>query len=479
MLPEGEEADRIAQMYSRYRPYKMLLMLADAVLVIMLLAASVKARPFLPGRELDQAMVLPAPVVYVMVALLWHLMFGLTGVYALERIPSFSRQVGRLTFAHFLAVFTFAGLLYFTYRETSRMLVIYFAGVTYITLVLARFALTLYLEHRPDGIRPASLLIVGASESGRLLAEQVMSHHEPVIKLIGFVDDTPAIGLSLPSPIVGSADELPRLITEHEVDLVVIALPESRAREIESLVYRIEGLPVRIYLVPDMLKIHLINADVERFGDIFVIGIREPVIRGHVRVAKRLLDLVLSVVALVLGWPLLLAIWVAIRLDSPGPAVFSAKRVGENGKIFKMLKFRTMYVRAADVLAPASTADEEGNPIFKVKDDPRVTRVGRWLRRTSLDELPQLLNVVKGEMSLVGPRPEQPFITEEYDHWQWQRLSVPPGMTGWWQVSGRSDLPMHLNTHYDLYYVRNWSIVLDLRILLKTIGVVLWGKGAY
>ncbi len=469
----------MTEMYSRYRPYKMLLMLVDAFLLIAMLIALAKARPFLPGRELHPMEVLPDPTVYVMVVVLWHLLFGLSGVYSLERIPSFSRQISRLTFAHALAIFTFAGLLYFTYRDVSRMLVAYFAGGAYIVLVLDRYILAVYLHRKPDGIRPASLLIAGASESGRILAEQIMRLHEPVIKLIGFVDDGPAVGVSLPAPIVGSAEELPRLIKEHEVDIVVIALPENRAREVESLVYKLESLPVRIYLVPDMLKIHLINADVERFGDVFVIGVREPVIRGHVRVAKRLLDLTVSLVGLMLCWPILLVTWIAIRLDSPGPAIFAPERVGENGRIFRMLKFRTMFVGAANASPPASTTDAQGNPIFKLKDDPRVTRVGKWLRRTSLDELPQLFNVLKGEMSLVGPRPEQPFITEEYDHWQWQRLSVPPGVTGWWQVSGRSDIPMHLNTQYDIYYVRNWSIFLDLRILWRTVGVVIKGRGAY
>lgn len=123
--------------------------------------------------------------------------------------------------------------------------------------------------------------------------------------------------------------------------------------------------------------------------------------------------------------------------------------------------------------------DEKGEKIYKLKDDPRVTRIGKWLRKYSLDELPQVFNVLKGDMSVVGPRPEQPFITELYDHWQWQRVSVPPGITGWWQISGRADLPMHLNTEYDVYYVRNYSILFDLKILAKTIVAVIKAKGAY
>jgi exopolysaccharide biosynthesis polyprenyl glycosylphosphotransferase len=196
-------------------------------------------------------------------------------------------------------------------------------------------------------------------------------------------------------------------------------------------------------------------------------------------VIKRIVDVVVSTAGLLLTWPLFIAVWIAVKLDSPGPAIFIAKRVGENGKIFNMLKFRTMYINQENVQASAHSGDEVCEIGHKVKDDPRVTRVGRFLRRTSLDELPQLVNVLKGEMSLVGPRPEQPFLTQCYDHWQWQRLAVPPGVTGWWQISGRSDLPMHLNTQYDMYYVRNFSVLLDLKILFKTVGTVLKGKGAY
>jgi lipopolysaccharide/colanic/teichoic acid biosynthesis glycosyltransferase len=191
------------------------------------------------------------------------------------------------------------------------------------------------------------------------------------------------------------------------------------------------------------------------------------------------LDLTVSMVVLIVAWPLLLLIAIGIRIDSPGPMIYRARRVGENGRVFDMYKFRTMIVGADRLQDQVTQIDDEGRTIFKIKGDPRVTRLGKWLRRTSLDELPQVFNVLKGEMSLVGPRPEQPNITKTYDHWQWQRLSVPPGITGFWQVSGRSDLPMHLNTQYDLYYVRNYSTILDLKILWKTVGVVLKGKGAY
>jgi len=196
-------------------------------------------------------------------------------------------------------------------------------------------------------------------------------------------------------------------------------------------------------------------------------------------VVKRLFDLVLSLVLLVLLGPWLLLVAVMIRLDSPGPALFRQQRVGENGRLFTMYKFRTMCVDAEQRLNEVLQETPDGLSFNKRPDDPRVTRLGRFLRRASVDELPQLLNVLRGDMSMVGPRPELPLLVQHYENWQRQRFAVPPGMTGWWQVSGRSERAMHMHTEDDLYYIRNYSLLLDLRILWRTIGVVLRGRGAY
>jgi lipopolysaccharide/colanic/teichoic acid biosynthesis glycosyltransferase len=172
---------------------------------------------------------------------------------------------------------------------------------------------------------------------------------------------------------------------------------------------------------------------------------------------------------------LALLIW----LDDHGPAFYSQVRVGENRELFKMWKFRSMVVNADKLSHLVEHTDENGNLIHKVPDDPRVTRIGKFLRRTSLDELPQIFNVLKGEMSLVGPRPEMPNMVEKYESWQATRFAVPQGMTGWWQVNGRSDKPMHLNTSDDIYYVQHYSLWLDIQIILKTILVVINRKGAF
>jgi exopolysaccharide biosynthesis polyprenyl glycosylphosphotransferase len=262
------------------------------------------------------------------------------------------------------------------------------------------------------------------------------------------------------------------------VDDVIVALPASQYLAVEGLVYGLLRLPVRVRLVPDYLRLVVVQSSVESLGGIPLIGLREPRITGFSWATKRLFDLACTLALLLFTWPLMLLIALAIRLDEPGPVIFRQQRVGENGRLFWMYKFRTMC-NDADRRGPELAFDGQGHPIYKWPDDHRVTRVGRWLRRTSLDEMPQFFNVLRGDMSLVGPRPEMLFLVERYDAWQRQRLAVPPGITGWWQVNGRSDLPMHLNTQFDLYYIRNYSMWLDLKILWRTVGVVVRGTGAY
>jgi exopolysaccharide biosynthesis polyprenyl glycosylphosphotransferase len=195
--------------------------------------------------------------------------------------------------------------------------------------------------------------------------------------------------------------------------------------------------------------------------------------------AKRAVDLLLVSVGLLAATPVLLAIVLAIKLDSPGPVFYRQQRVGKHGRFFWMLKFRSMCVDADRRLEELRAHNEATGPLFKIRQDPRVTRVGRLLRRWSLDELPQLLNVLRGDMSLVGPRPPLPAEVEQYEDWQHGRLRAVPGLTGLWQVSGRSEVPFHDMVRLDLHYIRNWSLALDLEILLRTIPAVLTNRGAY
>jgi lipopolysaccharide/colanic/teichoic acid biosynthesis glycosyltransferase len=194
---------------------------------------------------------------------------------------------------------------------------------------------------------------------------------------------------------------------------------------------------------------------------------------------KRAFDVFFGFLVLIPALPFMAISALLVFLEDGAPALIRQKRVGENGRVFEMLKFRTMVRNAEELQSQVEKQDANGNLIHKSKEDPRVTRVGRLLRRFSLDELPQLFNILAGTMSFVGPRPEMPFLVEKYQPWQRKRFAVPPGLTGWWQVSGRSERPMHLHTEDDLYYIQNYSIWLDLQILVRTVWVVLIGKGSY
>jgi lipopolysaccharide/colanic/teichoic acid biosynthesis glycosyltransferase len=177
--------------------------------------------------------------------------------------------------------------------------------------------------------------------------------------------------------------------------------------------------------------------------------------------------------------PVMGVVALALWIDDGRPILFLQKRVGENGRLFTVYKFRTMIKNAEQLQSQVEQTDEHGNLIHKRRDDPRITRVGHLLRRLSLDEFPQFFNVLRGTLSLVGPRPELPYLVEKYQPWQRKRFSIPQGMTGWWQIHGRSDKPMHLHTEDDLYYIQNYSIWLDIKILVNTLWIILRGKGAY
>jgi exopolysaccharide biosynthesis polyprenyl glycosylphosphotransferase len=194
---------------------------------------------------------------------------------------------------------------------------------------------------------------------------------------------------------------------------------------------------------------------------------------------KRIFDLVVCIPLIVLLLPIMTLIALAIKLNSPGPALFVQTRVGLTGRLFPALKFRSMVVGAESMVALLQDRNEASGPLFKIKDDPRRTLTGRFLRRTSMDELPQLFNVLRGEMSLVGPRPPLPSEVAQYEDWQKQRLAARPGLTGLWQVSGRSNLTFDEQALLDIYYLEHWSLLLDIKILLRTIPIVLFGKGAY
>ncbi len=467
-------------MFRRFRRYLTFLAIGDVLLTVAALGAAVLLRPVLPwGRSIAGQSVLVSPVVYAVVALLWPIGFQTLGVYDSRLATNVLAQVRRLTIAVPVSVFVLGGFLYFTFRDISRLLIIYFALANWALLVLLRVGGGRLLQALRDVRNTAGrVLIVGAGETAARVADIIERELNPAYQVAGFACDTEP-GEERCRPILGSIAETPRVAWETGCDEIVIALPSECHEQIERIVYDLQEQPVHIHIVPDSFRLAMVRARTETLFGLPMVGLREPVIDGVDWALKRTFDLLATVVLLPLALPVMALIAIAVKLHDGGPILFRQERIGENGSPFRILKFRTM-VPGADSLQDHVTAlDDDGNHVYKTRRDPRVTGVGAFLRRWSLDELPQLLNVLRGEMSLVGPRPEQAFVVDQYEPWQRQRLAVPPGITGWWQVSGRSDLPMHLNTQYDLFYIRNYSLWLDLKILWGTVGAVLQRRGAF
>lgn len=473
-------------MERRIQPLSILLFCLDMLIVILGLLISAWLRSSLPigqsGALAESQTQLPL-MVYPLTVALWAVVFVTNFVYDPKRVLRWYQEATRVWWAATVATTLMAGAIYFIYRELSRLQFLYFYFVTLFLMLAMRAVLRIW--YRVVGrYRPGSrtrILILGAGELGQRVAGALLDHSRWGHDLVGFLDDDPTKEgeAFLNIRVLGQNDRLEQIVAQHNVEEVWVALPVRAYEKINQIVLRLERLPVRVKIVPDYFSLALIRAKADILAGISVIGLREPVIEGIPRVVKRLFDIVIGCGLLMVFAPLMCIIAVIVKLDSPGPVLYRQKRIGENLREFEMFKFRTMVADAEKHLDEVAQQTEDGQIVHKRPDDPRVTSVGRILRRYSMDELPQFLNVLKGDMSLVGPRPEMPWLVDRYQPWQRKRFAVPQGLTGWWQVNGRGDKPMHLNTDYDLYYVYNYSLWLDLNILLRTPWVVLRGRGAF
>ncbi len=476
-------------MFKRFSAnYMALLLLMDGLIVQASLWLGMELRYILPfGQEVrpewaPRWLYVPNLELHVAVAGLWLASFLLAAVYTPRKIIHWYDEFQRLILAHTVAALSLAGALYLANIPLLRLTFLYFYLLAFAGLLGYRVLLRLYHRmRREDPRNVARILVVGAGHVGQSIVREFRRQQWPGLEFVGFLDDDPdkrrqpVLGL----PVLGVLDKAPEMVRRYHVDEVIIALPPQAHTRLANLVAILQEQPVRVRVVPDYFELAFFGATVESLGGIPLIGLRDPAIDGFQRLVKRLMDIFLSSLGLILASPVMLATALAIKLEDRGPIFYRAPRVGENGRLFHMLKFRSMVVDADRLLEKVKQVDEQGRLIHKTPHDPRVTRVGRFIRRTSIDELPQLLNVLKGEMSLVGPRPELPWLVEKYEPWQRKRFAVPQGITGWWQVNGRSDKPLHLHSEDDLYYIQNYSLWLDIQILWKTVFVVLRGKGAY
>jgi exopolysaccharide biosynthesis polyprenyl glycosylphosphotransferase len=462
----------------------LLLFVSDLALTAAALYSAAVARVTLPwGATLWRGVRLNAQV-YVLALLVWLSVFLLLSVYDPRKNQRLADELQTVLVGVSVSTLVFAGVLYLTYRDVPRLLFVYFFLLDLVLLISWRALLRglLRLAGRSRKAR-RTVLIAGAGEVGQTVASNLRQRDAAGIDLVGFVDDDPQKQGKIVNglPVLGTVQRIPQLVEERRIQEVIFALPLRAHQEVENLVLALQRLPVVVRVVPDFfdLAFYRSSVTVDDLGGIPLLNLRSSAIEGFPRAVKRAFDIVGATLVLFFLSPLMLLIAILVKLDSTGPVIFRQLRVGENCQPFQIYKFRSMVADAESKLNEVVVETADGAVLHKVRDDPRVTRVGRLLRRWSLDELPQLFNVIKGEMSVVGPRPELPFLVEKYEDWQRKRFAVPPGLTGWWQISGRSDRPMHLHVEDDLFYIQNYSLLLDLQILWKTVGAVLRRRGAY
>jgi exopolysaccharide biosynthesis polyprenyl glycosylphosphotransferase len=366
---------------------------------------------------------------------------------------------------------------------TSRLMLAYVAGTSLGLLAIARLIRRMVLAHfRAKGVGVQRVVIVGMGEVGQAVLRTLVSRQELGYKVVGYLDDNPergAVDLGRVSGL-GKIDNLDNVLLAHGIDLVIITLRWEFYDTITAVARTARNANIDVRVVPDILQLNLRQVQVENLDGIPLLGIGSvPELKGATRILKRALDIVLVILAAP-AWLLFYAcIAIAIKLEDGGPVLYKTRRIGEHGREFEMFKFRSMIPDADRYRQQLIETYEQDPRHPKIVDDPRITKVGKFIRRTSLDELPNLFNVLRGEMSLVGPRPPLPDEVALYEQWHRARLQTIPGLTGLWQVSGRSEVPFDEMVLMDIYYIENWSVLFDIQILFMTIPKVLMRRGAY
>ncbi len=418
-------------------------------------------------------------------ALLMLLLAALFESRGLYRLPPGS---GFLDHAGIILSSTLIGIallivVVFLYRPFFYSRLIFaFAGFNIIVLLWLWRALLLAARQWcwDHGIGQERVLVVGGKGLGQKVMLGLKSQPHMGYHLVGYLEDEQGYPPKQTHyPHLGTVEDLAYTVRDNNIHQVILALPFWENGRLPRLVQTCRSLGVEFRIAPDLYALSFDRVDVLEVSGVPLLGLKDLSIKGWNLAVKRALDVALIVLTAPLLLSLTLILMLLIRLDSPGPALFRQQRVGKHGKLFTCYKFRTMVIDAEARKAELVALNEADGPLFKIRRDPRVTRVGRLLRRSSLDELPQLWNVLSGEMSLVGPRPALPEEVALYEPWHRRRLEVMPGLTGLWQVLGRSNTTFDEMVQLDIYYAENWSVSTDLRILLRTIPAVLSSNGAY
>ncbi len=457
---------------------------------------------FRPYREI--ALIAPLPLI---LRLRSARLYALKGEFSLlDDALGVVRATTMTLFVLIAVAFMYRGIFEFREFSYSRGIFLLHWGLLTLSLLGTRLLvrrIQVFVRRRGRNLIPA--VIVGEGELAHLCFSEIQEKPQRGYRLLGVLcsASSPESPAALPLPRLGRIEDLPDIVRHFRIEQVFITDPTLSPDLLFETILRCGRTSrVTFSLVPNLLSCLPRKTEPDQIGTLPLVKLFQDPLRGPNRYLKRMFDLTLSLAALVVLSPLLILIAVLVKLDSRGPILFRQERVGMDGRLFTLYKFRTMRSDAdprphQEVMAQMirgtlrATPPEASSPIEraraprrdvtsglygKVPGDPRITRLGRWLRRWSLDELPQLINVLKGEMSVVGPRPPIPYEVEHYSSWHRKRLDVKPGITGLWQVSGRNRLPFERMVELDLYYIEHWSLWLDIKILLKTIPAILRGE---
>lgn len=421
---------------------------------------------------------------YVVVACVYAVCIGLAYVffrlYGSFRFRNFFQEAGTIAVINGVGILGVGAVLYIARLTDFSRMVLGFFYVFSVGLVLAkRLVFRSILRHsRSLGYARRNLLVVGEGKFAERYIRYVKENVRYGYQLMGYVSSQahPEYGEAR----LGGYDDFSALLSGQRVDQVVFALSGTDMDRLGGMIAACGRYGAKASVIPQYNDFIPATPTVEAAGNLKLLNVRSTPDKGPIwAFVKRAMDLTGAMVGLVLASPIMLVTAIAVKRCDGGPVIFAQERVGKNGVHFKMYKFRSMYMDAEERLAELQKYNQVDGPAFKMENDPRVTPVGSFIRKTSIDELPQLWNVLKGEMSIVGPRPPLPREVAQYTDWDWGRLAVKPGLTCYWQVSGRSDVGFEDWMRLDLKYVEEQGFLTDMKILFKTVGVVLRGDGAY
>lgn len=414
--------------------------------------------------------------------LIWLFIFNLNGIYRDFRLRTYSKLVRMLIISSIWATLVSGSFVFLLkIQMASRLFFVVYSATAFICVVLERGILFLIIEHLyTSNSYQENLLIVGTNERALEFIRHVQKHSGWGLHIIGVIDDDPDMrGKTVEGyRVIGCIQDIPSIVNRMVIDRVIFVVPRLWLDRIEDAILECEKLGVPTSLSLDLYKTHVAKVHQTDFDGFPLLEFKPFYAKEWQLFVKRVMDIIISFIVLLIFSPVMLIAALLIKLTSNGPILFKQERIGLNGRKFTLFKFRSMVVDAEQLKEELIKRNEMSGPVFKMKKDPRVTTVGYFLRRTSIDELPQFINVLKGDMSIVGPRPPLECEVEQYKVWQRRRLSLKPGITCIWQISGRNRIEFEDWMKMDLEYIDNWSLFLDLTIMFKTFFVVLTGYGA-